>query len=123
MDPASPLTLSSMEDLNALPMYLNNQIQVDENDGIAHVSTYLLNSSYDFVEVVNPVTLATLYHADIGVKFIAVHLTNVAAFVALYDHLSNRHLGDHDAPLHIIPSWLYILDAHPKYTSGTRRPA
>ncbi|KAJ7114455.1 hypothetical protein C8R44DRAFT_740594 [Mycena epipterygia] len=82
MNPGSPLTLSSMEDLNALPMYLDNQILVDEDDGIAHVSTYLLNSSYDFVEVVNPVTLATLYHADIGVKFIAVHLTNVAAFVA-----------------------------------------
>ncbi|KAJ7084717.1 hypothetical protein C8R44DRAFT_894147 [Mycena epipterygia] len=92
--PTQSLTLESMNDLNALPVLFKNDIQVDVEDGITHVSTYLLNSSYDFVEVVNSVTLPTLYHADMGVKFIAVAQTSMSSLVSFYQHLNMKQLAD-----------------------------
>ncbi|KAJ7106257.1 hypothetical protein C8R44DRAFT_745328 [Mycena epipterygia] len=92
--PAQSMTLESMKDLNALPVLFNNNIQVNVKDGVTHVSTYLLNSSYDFVEVMNSVTLPTLYHADMGVKFIAVALTSMSSLVSFYHHLNMKQLAD-----------------------------
>ncbi|KAJ7120386.1 hypothetical protein C8R44DRAFT_737200 [Mycena epipterygia] len=92
--PAQSLTLESMNDLNALPVLFKNDIQFNVEDGITHVSTYLLNSSYDFVEVVNSLTLPTLYHADIGVKFIAVAPTSMSSLVSFYQHLNMKQLAD-----------------------------
>ncbi|KAJ7121199.1 hypothetical protein C8R44DRAFT_736873 [Mycena epipterygia] len=91
--PTQSLTLESMNDLNALPVLFKNDIQVDVEDGITHSSTYLLNSSYDFIEVVNSVTLPTLYHADMGVKFIAVAQTSMSSLVSFYQHLNMKQLA------------------------------
>ncbi|KAJ7127828.1 hypothetical protein C8R44DRAFT_873612 [Mycena epipterygia] len=60
--PTQALTLTEMADLNTLPVIFNNEIQVDVDDGITHASTYLLNSSFDFVEftAVAPHCIASL---------------------------------------------------------------
>ncbi|KAJ7104991.1 hypothetical protein C8R44DRAFT_746229 [Mycena epipterygia] len=92
--PTQALTLTEMADLNTLPVIFNNEIQVDVDDGITHASTYLLNSSFDFVEVVSPVTLITLHHADIGVKFTAVAPHCIASLVSMYDHFTLSQLID-----------------------------
>ncbi|KAJ7138151.1 hypothetical protein C8R44DRAFT_975997 [Mycena epipterygia] len=86
--PTQALTLAEMVDLNVLPVIFNNKIQVDVDDGVTHASTYLLNSSFDFIEMVSPATLMTLHHADIGVKFTAIAPHCIASLVSMYDHFT-----------------------------------
>ncbi|KAF8194469.1 hypothetical protein K438DRAFT_1761376 [Mycena galopus ATCC 62051] len=77
----------TVTDLNVLPVLINNNIQVDASDGRAHANTYLLNCSYNFVEIVSPVSLQTLV-ADVGVKFIAVHTTSISDLVSMYEYFT-----------------------------------
>ncbi|KAF8172625.1 hypothetical protein K438DRAFT_1940457 [Mycena galopus ATCC 62051] len=78
----------TITDLNVLPVLVNNNIQVDASDGRAHASTYLLNCSYNFVEIVSPVSLQTLHVADVGVKLIAVHTTSIGDLLSMYDYFT-----------------------------------
>ncbi|KAK7038371.1 hypothetical protein R3P38DRAFT_2515926, partial [Favolaschia claudopus] len=95
--------ITSIGDLNVLPVLLNNDIQVDVKDGVEHVSTYLLNSSYQFVEILTKESLLTLHPADMGVKFIVVHTTNVSALVSLYHGFNNTQLTDLSKAHGILP--------------------
>ncbi|KAJ7352136.1 hypothetical protein DFH08DRAFT_805416 [Mycena albidolilacea] len=47
----------SMSDLEVLPILMDNHMQVDEGDSRDHVSMYLLNASFNFVEILSPTTL------------------------------------------------------------------
>ncbi|KAF8171251.1 hypothetical protein K438DRAFT_1773377 [Mycena galopus ATCC 62051] len=78
----------TITDLNVLPVLVNNNMQVDASDGPAHASMYLLNCSYNFVEIVSPVSLQTLHVADVGVKFIAVHTTSIGDLVSMYGYFT-----------------------------------
>ncbi|KAJ7325438.1 hypothetical protein DFH08DRAFT_817120 [Mycena albidolilacea] len=49
----------SMSDLEVLPILMDNHMQVEEGDGRDHVSTYLLNASFNFVEILSATTLRT----------------------------------------------------------------
>jgi hypothetical protein len=48
-----------MSDLDVLPILMENHTQVNERDGHDHISTYLLNTSFNFVEILSPTTLQT----------------------------------------------------------------
>jgi hypothetical protein len=41
----------SMSEVDVLPIVMENQMQADEREGHSHVSTYLLNASFNFVEI------------------------------------------------------------------------
>ncbi|KAJ7304701.1 hypothetical protein DFH08DRAFT_825279 [Mycena albidolilacea] len=85
-------TLSSMDDLTVLPVMLNNDIQVGPRDRTDFISTYLLNYSYNFVEIITALTLQSLHRADMGMKFVAVHTTSISGFVPMYQYLQNKEL-------------------------------
>jgi hypothetical protein len=81
-----------MMDLDVLPIVMDNHMQVDECDGRDHISTYLLNASFAFVEILSPTTLQTHKAVDFGIKFIAAHADSISLFVSMYDHLTNKQL-------------------------------
>ncbi|KAJ7838244.1 hypothetical protein B0H14DRAFT_3459667 [Mycena olivaceomarginata] len=58
----------SMSEVDVLPIVMANQMQVDERDGHSHISTYLLNASFDFVEILSSTTLRTHKAVDFGTK-------------------------------------------------------
>ncbi|KAK6977895.1 hypothetical protein R3P38DRAFT_3236571 [Favolaschia claudopus] len=101
--PVSSNTACTLADLNCLPVVFNNAIQSDTQDGRDFISTYLLNCAYNFVEIVSPITLQTLDPSDIGIKFIAVHSTSVASFVAHFPRFTATQLSamcvSHSLPL------------------------
>ncbi|KAF8203459.1 hypothetical protein K438DRAFT_1757780 [Mycena galopus ATCC 62051] len=83
--PEVPLA-STMEDFGVLPIVVDNTVPLDSRDGVEYLSTYLLNDTYDFLEIVSDVSLRTIHRDDIGTKYIA------AAFVAAYHHITIKQL-------------------------------
>lgn len=81
-----------MTDLEVLPILMDNHMQVDEHDGRDHVSTYLLNTSFSFVEIVSLMTLHTHKAVDFGIKYNAAHADNISLFFSMYDYLTKKQL-------------------------------
>jgi hypothetical protein len=62
---------------------------ISDND---HVSTYLLNTSFNFVEILSLMTLRMHKAVDFGIKVIAAHADSVSLFVSMYAHLMKKQL-------------------------------
>ncbi|KAJ7934659.1 hypothetical protein B0H13DRAFT_2305444 [Mycena leptocephala] len=96
LPPTSTLDLlhpNSMEDLGVVPIVVDTSVQLDSRDGRDFMSTYLLNSSYDFVGVISDISLRTIDKDDLGTRYVAAHVSSVATFVTAYHHLTVKQLA------------------------------
>ncbi|KAF8171419.1 hypothetical protein K438DRAFT_1982126 [Mycena galopus ATCC 62051] len=91
--PSEPVQTNSLDKLGVLPILVDNTVQLDSGDSLEHLSTYLLNTSYDFVEVVSNVSLPTIHRDDVGTKYVASHTPSISAFIAAYHHLNVKQLA------------------------------
>lgn len=92
--PDTAATHESMDDLDVLPLMINNDIIVDVEDSISYISTYKLNRSFDCLGLVTKHMVGDLHRADMEFKYKTVHVPNISGFVASYPHLSVRQLTE-----------------------------
>lgn len=77
---------------DVLPLLLSNSISVDQQDGVDYLTCYLLNRSYEFVDIATPEVISSIHVDDFGATYKLGHTSNVSEFVRLYAHLSDPQL-------------------------------